>query len=292
MREFRPPARKRGARLGLTVALTLLLLLTPLIFVAPMSFATLRIVYTVGPEVLRIETGVPVDGAKSVPIASIRERRVVALHGARRTAGTALGGFCAGRFWFQEIGDAWIATDCGGRGVLLRSDAMDRAIVVSPPDPEAFLRDLDGRTGAVIRLAPPEDAFLRPLLTVVAIVILVVAASVIALAVRGPEAMRYLVGGGMLEVRTLFGRQRWMVAGARAKAQRAKITVKIAGAGMPGYVTGLFREGGETTRVYATDPVEGVLFEGPARVYLSPDDRDGFLRALADEGAKVEGIEG
>jgi hypothetical protein len=43
-----------------------------------------------------------------------------------------------------------------------------------------------------------------------------------------------------------------------------------------------------TTRVYATNLKEGVLLEGPARIFLSPADIAGFLDELGAAGVKVE----
>ena len=107
------------------------------------------------------------------------------------------------------------------------------------------------------------------------------------LAILGPSRMVYRVGEGALDVRTLFGSQRWSLAGATARAHVPSRLWRVAGTAMPGYLTGVYREDGRTTRVYATDLGRAVLIEGPARVIVSPEHRDAFLAALRDEGARV-----
>jgi hypothetical protein len=96
------------------------------------------------------------------------------------------------------------------------------------------------------------------------------------------------VGDGAFEVRTLFGRKRWPTKGARAKDYSPSRLWRVAGTAVPGYYTGVYRESGETTRVYATDVQRVVLFEGEQRVLVSPEDRVGFLRALEEEGVDVQ----
>jgi hypothetical protein len=117
---------------------------------------------------------------------------------------------------------------------------------------------------------------------------IIVTGMVAALMILGPSRMRYLVGDGAFEVRTLFGRQSWPTAGARARGHTPARLWRVAGSGMPGYYTGRFREGGEGVRVYATDLTRVILFEGPDRVMVSPEDRAGFLEALRAEGVEIE----
>ena len=290
MAEFRPPERKRGARLAFAVVLPLILLV-PLVLLASTAFGTMRIRYVVERDVLRIETGSVVDGDKVLPLASIRERRVVTLSGGTRTFGTAVPGYCAGRFSYTGLGSVWQATDCSSRGVLLVTSLDAVPVLVSPPDPDAFLRELASPTGATFTLAGGGSKGARALLGLLAVVVLVTAGGVSFLAAAGPSRMRYVVDGGALEVVTVFSRKRFPLAGTRAKAHVANITLRLAGTGLPGYLTGLFREGGKTTRVYATDPDRSVLLDGPTRVLVTPEDRAGFLRALREEGAEVEGLD-
>jgi len=104
----------------------------------------------------------------------------------------------------------------------------------------------------------------------------------------GPSRMLYRVGDGAIEVRTILGRKRWPTAGARAKAYRPSRLWRVAGVGAPGYRTGLFREAGQSTRVYVTETDTVLLFEGEDRVMVSPEDRVAMLRALEEEGVTIE----
>jgi hypothetical protein len=100
--------------------------------------------------------------------------------------------------------------------------------------------------------------------------------------------MRYLVGDGRLRVNTIFSRRDWATQGMHARPHTPRVTLRVAGTAVRGYYTGWFRADGKTTRVYATDLAAGVLIDGPARVFLSPEDRAGFLAALGAEGATID----
>jgi hypothetical protein len=108
------------------------------------------------------------------------------------------------------------------------------------------------------------------------------------LVLLGPGRMRYRVGDGWLEVATMFSRHRWPAARLIARRHAPQVTLRIAGTAMPGYHTGLFRADGERTRIYATQLTEGVLLEGPARIFVNPADVPGFLDALRREGTAVQ----
>jgi hypothetical protein len=122
--------------------------------------------------------------------------------------------------------------------VLLVTTDGDLPVVVSPPDPAAFLAALDAGQDFAIDL-PAGD-------------------------------------GTSIRVLPLAG------------AHSPEVTLRIAGTGAPGYYTGLFRVDGVSTRVYATNVRAGVLVEGPARVYLSPEDVPGFLDAMRVAGAHLD----
>jgi hypothetical protein len=243
--------------------------------------------YRIADGALVLQSGDLFSGTRSVQLRDVTDARVVGLHGGRRTAGTALPGFCAGRFKYPDLGPVWQVTNCGGRGVLVEVRGEERPIVISPPDPDAFLAHLHEGTPTVVTLPPPDNGPIRALVFGLGSVGIVTVLMVSALMFLGPSRMRYLVGDGALEVRTLFGKKRWPTAGARAKGHTPAKLWRIGGSAAPGYYTGLFRESGETTRVYATDLSRVVLFEGPARVILSPEDRVGMLRALEEEGVAV-----
>jgi hypothetical protein len=160
--------------------------------------------------------------------------------------------------------------------------------VISPPDVDGFVERLRAGTRTDILLPPADKGPLRILAAVLAPLTLVSVFMVSVLLLIGPARMRYLVGDGRLEVETLFGRKRWQTAGARARAYTPARIWRVAGTAAPGYYTGIYRESGQSTRVYATAIDRVLLFEGEARVILSPEDRVAMLRALEDEGVAIE----
>lgn len=287
MREFRPPVRPSTFRLVLAVLLPVLVIV-PMIAVASIILGISQATYTIGEGAVQVRSGDFFAGDRSLKIADLVEARVLVLQGGRRTAGTALPGYCAGRFSYPDLGAVWQVTDCRRRVLLLRASAGEAPVLISPPDPEAFLASIRAGTPTQVALPPPDKGPVRALLLVLAPVAVIASGLVSALMLLGPSRMRYLVGDGAFEVRTLFGRKRWPTAGAQAKAHTPSGLRRVAGTGAPGYYTGVFRESGQTTRVYATDVTRVVLFEGQARVIVSPEDPVEFLRALEAEGVVVQ----
>src|SRR6185295_16571829 len=105
---------------------------------------------------------------------------------------------------------------------------------LSPPDVEGFLERLHAGTPTSITLPPPNASPLRTLLLVVVPVSMVSSLMLAALLLLGPSRMRYLVGDGAFEVRTLFGRKRWPTAGARARGHTPSGLRRVAGSAAPG----------------------------------------------------------
>ena len=288
MVELHPPVRSRGLRVLLAVLLPLVVIV-PMVGLAAVTLGLSQASYTLAGGALIIDGGDVLSGARTLRLTDLGEARLVALRGGRRTAGTALPGLCTGRFSYPEHGAVWQVTDCGSRGVLLRSPSEPVPIVVSPPDPEAFLALLHSGAEARIVLPPPDKGPLRLLGLIVAPLSIVTVLAVSALLLLGPGRMRYRVGAGFFEVQTLLGKMRWPTAGATAKAHTPSGLLRVAGTGAPGYFTGRFREGGKWARVYATELGRVVLFEsGDARVIVSPEDRVELLRALEEEGVSID----
>jgi len=287
MREFRPPTRYSTVR-------TLIAVLLPLIVLVPLGglgrtlLGSSRASYTLADGALVVRSGDIFAGTRTVRLADVTEARVVSLRGGRRTAGTALPGFCAGRFSYPELGAVWQVTTCSARGVLVRASAEEAPIVISPPDPPAFLDALHSGAPTEIVLPPPADGPLRLVVLVLLPLLFALALLSSAVLLVGPSRMLYRVGDGAIEVRTILGRKRWPTAGARAKAYRPSRLWRVAGVGAPGYRTGLFREAGQSTRVYVTETDTVLLFEGEDRVMVSPEDRVAMLRALEEEGVTIE----
>jgi hypothetical protein len=286
MQEFRPPVRPSVVRTLLAVVP--LVVLVPLAGLLATALGMRPATYTIDEGTLVVRSGDVFSGSRAVRLADVTEAAVVTLRGGRRTAGTGLPGFCAGRFSYPDHGPVWQVTTCAGRGVLVRARGEERPIVLSPPDAEAFVERLRAGTPTSITLPPPDRGPLGGIVLAIASAGIVTALMVSALLLLGPSRMRYLVGDGALEVHTLFGRKRWATAGARARAYTPTHIRRVAGTGAPGYFTGIFRESGQSTRVYATTLDRVLLFEGEARVLLSPEDRVAMLRALEQEGVAIE----
>jgi hypothetical protein len=287
VRVFTPPARSSVARTVLAVVL-------PLVVAVPLGALLLVATglrpasYTIASGALVVRSGDLFAGTRTVKLADVTDAHVVGLRNGRRVMGTAMPGFCAGRFSYAEIGDVWQVTTCAGRGVLLRSHTEELPIVLTPPDPDGFLAALRAGTEQAITLPPPDAGPTRVVVLGVGGLGMLTTLALSALLLFGPARMRYLVGDGELVVETMFGRQRWALAGARAKGHTPTRLWRLAGVAAPGYRTGRFQENGEATRVYATQIDRVLLFEaGTDRVLLSPEDRVGMLRALEAEGASV-----
>ncbi|MEO7330701.1 MAG: PH domain-containing protein [Minicystis sp.] len=288
MVELRPPVRSRGLRIALALLLPLVVIV-PMLGLAAITLSLAQASYTFADGALIIDSGDLFSGARTLRLADISDAQVVVLSDGRRTAGTALPGLCAGRFSYPEHGAVWQVTDCGGRGVLLRSPSEPVPIVVSPPDPQAFLALLHNGADARIVFPPPNQGPLRLLGLIVAPLAILTIVGVSVLLLLGPSRMRYRGGEGFFEVHTLFSKTRWPTEGASAKAHTPSGLVRVAGTGAPGYFTGRFREGGKWARVYATELGRVVLFEsGEVRVIVSPEDPVELLRALEEEGVSVD----
>jgi hypothetical protein len=243
--------------------------------------------YTIANGTLIVRSGDWFAGTRTVRLADVRDVRIVSLRGGRRMAGTAMPGYCTGRFSYPDLGSVWQVTRCEPSGVLVEATSEAHPVVIAPDNPSDFIERIRAGSETAIVLPPLDHGPIRIVLGVLAIAALATAAALFALLLFGPGAMRYRVGDGLLEVHTLFGRMRWSIPGAHAKGHTPVSLWRLAGTAAPGYYTGLYRESGATTRVYATDLTRVVLFEGPARVILSPEDRVEMLRALEAEGAHV-----
>jgi hypothetical protein len=286
MREFRPPIHPSKLR-PIFVALVAVFAIVPTSILGVLAFSVSAITYTIADGELRIRSGGPFTGSRSVELSDIEEIAPRHVFPGRRVAGTGLPGYCVGKFRYSEFGDVWQATDCGRSVVVLKVRGERWPIVVSPPDQDAFLRQLHEREPGTVTLPSPAKGMIYFVCAVVFPLTWITAFFVGATLARGPSKMRYLVGDGALVVETIFGKRRWSTRGARARAYMPGRLWRVWGTAVRGYFTGLFREEGQLTRVYATDWVRPVLFEAGERVLLSPEDREGFLKALAEEGVSV-----
>lgn len=290
MREFRPPVRPSVVRIVLAVVIAAAALVPTGLLLRVVTGMS-QVSYAIEAGALTVRSGDPTWGNRTVRLADVTDVRVADLRGGRRTSGTALPGYCAGHFSYEGLGGVWQATNCAGRALIVRSrDVGTPVLVITPPDLERFQAALAAGTDTIVTLPPPDKGPLTLIAWISAPVALVATFMIGGLLLFGPSRMRYLVGGGSLEVRTIFGKKRVALAGVHARPHVPTRLWRLAGSAMPGYFTGLFREEGKNTRVYATDVKQMVLIEGGAdavRVLVSPEHVEFFLAALRDEGAQV-----
>jgi len=206
----------------------------------------------------------------------------------RRTAGTALPGYCVGNFRYPGIGSVWQATDCS-RDVLVLRRTGGKPIVLTPPDRDRFRAALAAGSGYAETQPPPDTG--RGWLLVKLLVLLAPlgAITIPVIFLVAPDRLRYRVVSGGLEVKTMLGTRRFVTAGCTARPHRPHVGLRLWGTGAPGYYTGTYRVDGANTKIYTTSVEEGVLVEGPGvRVFVNPEDEDGFLDAIRTMGGATE----
>ncbi len=203
-----------------------------------------------------------------------------------RTNGTARPGFCEGRFRHDELGAVMMAGNCSDDVVVVRR-AGDRPLVLTPPDPAAFVAAW--HAGAPLSVdvdTRPEASWSFFLIAAIAVAGPALLASLFFVV---PLRIGYAVGDGQLVVSTALSRHVVPLAGATARIASPTITLRAFGTALPGYLTGWFRAEGRMVRIFATDRANGVWIEpaGAAPVWVTPEDPAAFLAALAHQGAVV-----
>ena len=284
-REFRPPIRKSRFALIFGVVLAVITLLGGAVLGA-VALGSSQVSYTIRSGTLTVDSGSFIDGKRTFAVADVTDARALTVSDGTRMRGTGAPGVCTGLWWYPSVGEVWQATNCSSRAVLLQVTGQERPILVSPPDPDAFVTELKPGTNDSIVLPPGDATVMRVVPGVGALVLVLSAVLLTMLFVVGPKRMRYVVADGELSVHTIFSRRSFDARELRARLHVPAVTLRLAGTAFPGYYTGLFRADGVTTRVYATQlKSEGVLLEGPARVFLSPEDPAALLKALGEAGA-------
>ena len=287
IREFQPLARR--SRVGLVLALVLgTVMLIGAAVLGTIAAGASQVTYSQRAGVLEVSTGSFVDGTRMFATSKITNARIVDLRGGRRVAGTGAPGLCTGTWWYPDLGRVWQATSCAVRGVVLDVAGEERPVVVTPPDPDAFVVAVKDGVDFDVALPPGDVVLLKVVPGGAAVLLLITSSMIVALFLMGPSRMRYVVRDGRLEVRTLFSKSSWPARTLRARAHSPKVTLRLFGTAFPGYYTGLFRADGANTRMYATDLKRGVLVEGPARIYVSPAEPEAFLAALRDAGGTID----
>lgn len=239
--------------------------------------------YHLTADTLRVDAKLGfVDLGRSVPRADISGAHAVKLGHGTRTNGTAVEGFCQGTWSLPDLGTVWVATHCSGSGVFV--EARDRNLVLSPPDEAAFVAAVvdPTATGDWVVAVPPRS----PLLYGGAALLLLLPLVIFGSMTRVLRTFRYRVEGGELVVPRHFGELRVPLNGTPVRGGDLGFAMRVAGSGLPGFYLGAFRsrdEGG--FHVAATRRHGGLYVDGPRKVYVTPEDRDGFLTALVSAGA-------
>ncbi len=288
MREFRPRSAPAGVRVVVSVVM-IALLAVPLWLAIGFARSGFTVSYTIAEGTLRVVTGDFIIGDRSVALRDIAIARAVTLHGGRRAMGTYLPGFCAGRFTYDDLGTVWQATNCQREALLLDVRGQRESMLITPPDIAAFQASLESGAPARVALLPANKSPVVEIVLATLALALIGAAMTSAAIILGPSRMRYVIEGGELRVRTIFGGRTLSLEGARAKACHPTSKRRLMGTAIRGYFTGRFSIDGETTHVYATNLDSGVLVEGAERMFLSPANAEGFLASLHASGATVEG---
>lgn len=209
------------------------------------------------------------------------------LSGGTLRFGAPKGGYCVGFWRYPAIGEVWQATDCSENAVVIRASGETNAIVITPSDRSAFLSALKNpRQATFTTPTKPSGVSLSIFLTFAAIC-WPAAAVLGALFVVAPARLRYRVAGGELVVSTIMLSHRTALAGAKARRHQPLQGEKLSGVRVPGYCGGTFVLDEAPTSVVATGLDHGVLVEGDERLFVTPQDEQGFLAALAEAGVAV-----
>lgn len=286
-REFAPVATgRKTAFLCFAAGFATLLVLVAWIGGAYLWPGILR--YEVTTEYLVVMTGRRLAfDVEKLPLSRISEVSIVTMRKGSLRFGKAKPEYCVGYFMFGSLGEVYQAGNCGEKGVLLRSAGQATPLLVTPADPERFVFSVRNAQPGVFH--PPARSFssFAGWLALDLAVLLLLGGALYGLFVAAPARLRYFVRPGELEIRTLCGRTRLALAGAKVRRHRPLLGERLSGLALPAYVVGSFTYDHAATAVYASAKEEGVLYEGEGRVFLTPADIDGMLAALGDAGAAV-----
>lgn len=224
---------------------------------------------------------------KTLGLARINQVRPEWLRYPSLRFGTEKPGYCVGFFSYPTLGEVWLVSDCSESAVAIVASGESQPVVVTPSDREGFMTALEKGTPSTF--TPPgrrTGSWWLTLTTVIGALALVVLA-LVAVFFVAPARLRYTVGGGALEVRTLFSRRRIPLAGVRAYKHRPLLGARLSGLPLPGYNVGSWLLDTMATTSLASARNDGVLLEGDGRFFVNPRDPDGFLAALGEHGVAV-----
>ena len=169
-----------------------------LLFGAGVVLAPAHVDYSITPDTLVVHASMgPLQLGRETPRSEVHGGRRQALHHGRRTAGTARGDFCQGRWWFDETGPAWVAGTCVADTVVL--DVGDEHWVLTPAEPDGFLAAVDHGSGE-FAAAPNSDRKAAGALVLIALVSLPLLAVFPLLGRRITQPLVYSIRAGTLHV--------------------------------------------------------------------------------------------
>lgn len=252
-------------------------------------FAPAQLAYRVDGESIVAEAtvgGVSMGGGEYARAALTGATRTRLDPGAVRVGGTAMSGFCAGRWRLADGRPAQLATDCAADVVQL--ELGNDLLIVSPRDADGLLSAL-ATPGASWSEALPVTrgdrtgerwAFLGVALLAVSTVGFV--------AWMASRSLVYRIEGGELVVPAHFAAVRVRLAGATARKTPLTGAFRLAGTAIPGSLyLGRFRGCGRWLHCASSTVTDGWLVEGERVVYVSPADDAAFADALRAAGATV-----
>lgn len=286
---FRPAQSRRAARIFLGSLLSL-------VAVGGAAFGAAAILlprtlsYAIHDQKLIVTKGLTIrPSEKVIPLKMIIKARPVQLQRGKRRVGTAMPGYCAGRFSFPTLGSVDLVSNCSRNAVKLELKDAPRPLVLTPGNRQAFLSAL-GNEGRYEELFHPgtDSGPGWKILRVLFGLILLPTFAIPLIFFVSPSQLRYEVHKEAIEIHLLSGVRRFSIGNCLAYPYSPKSSMKTMGSSFPGYHAGRFRVDGMPTRVYATDLKKGVLIEGPdLRLFLNPEDPRAFLQTLR-ESSNIE----
>jgi hypothetical protein len=224
---------------------------------------------------------------KTLVLARVNQVRPEWLRGGSLRFGTEKPGYCVGFFSYPTLGEVWQVSDCSDSAVLIGASGETHPVVVTPSDREGFMKALDAGTPSTFTPAGKRTGSWWFTLISLGVVLALVVLALVTVFFVAPARLRYTVRDRTLEVGTLFSRRQIPLAGARAYKHRPLLGARLSGLALPGYNVGSWILDTMPTTSLASARNDGVLLEGDGRFFVNPSDPDGFLAALAEEGATV-----
>ncbi len=267
--------------------LWLLLLLLPAggaLFGAYVMVAPTTLRYSVDAEALVVEAHVGrMDDGVRVPRAELRGVESRQVTGAHRRNGTAMGGYCAGDWAVDGVGEVALATDCRA-DVLVISRASGPPLVISPPDALAFQAALQDPQGAASGSLPGRTVPVWAYALAALVIALPVGLALLLRQIFRP--LVYRIEGGSLFVPRHFGELEVPLAGVRLRRADLGRAFRLAGTGLPGLWLGAFRDGEGGFHASASRREGGLMIHARRRVFVTPIDIERFIEAAGAQGAR------